>query len=256
MNTELNKLIFDKQLLTFKRLENLLAISLLSYLICLVGLKYCSFLASYIVLALASCLVSIYVALAWPKTVSKWRVNFTILLWLIFPTTALIYIDRLNLASLWPNLRFCILCLYLAVYFGTLILLGLERELTFYLFFGALTTVVSVGSFSLFSSIFNFYGYKYWLVPQTISFGLSLLFAFWVNRQYVFCSHGPIWPEFERFVSSRILSSLLCEYLLMAFLADVVKLNLDLAKISTAFMVVVINYILSKIFVFKQSKVK
>lgn len=206
----------------------------------------------YALLFISSCLISIYCLKSWEQKLSAWRKYFVALDWLLFPTVALIYLNRLNLTRIFPNFILCCLSIYIVSYLGSVCILLLEREICFYLFFGALTTIVSVGSFSIGTSIFSILAYKSWLWPQTISFILSLLFAFLVNRRYVFCSCGPLLAEFKRFVGSRIIASLFCEYLLMALLANVLRLNLDLAKIITAFMVVIINYILSKVFVFKK----
>lgn len=254
MNTKSTDKLLQFSNLNLVMLRKILLVTLISY-ICFCLLLQLN-IKTYFVLLLASCLVASYCLLALPKQISHWRAYFSALIWLLFPTVALIYLDRLSLAKFFPSLAICVLCLYLIACLGTLTVLILERELCFYLFFGALTTVVSVGTFSLATSIFLYYGISSWLWAQTISFILSMLFAFITNRKYVFCSNGPFWHELERFVGARILSSLICEYLLMALLADVVKMNLDLAKIITAFMVVVINYILSKIFVFQKSRVQ
>lgn len=235
-------------------ISKLLLVNFISY-VCFCLLLQLN-IKTYFVSLLATCLVFSYCLLTLPKQISPWRAYFSALIWLLFPTVAIIYLDRLSLTKFFPSLAICVLSLYLIANLGTLTVLILERELCFYLFFGALTTVVSVGTFSLATSIFLHYGINSWLWAQTISFALSLLFAFITNRKYVFCSRGPFLRELERFIGARLLSSLLCEYLLMALLADAVKMNLDLAKIITAFMVVIINYILSKVFVFQKSRVQ
>lgn len=251
MNIKLTNKFLDLQEFSFQLLCKLGLVSLLDLCLYLFCLQF-NQENIYAFLFVSSCLISIYCLKAWEQKLSVWRKYFVALDWLLFPTVALIYLDRLNLTRFFPNFIICCLSIYIVSYLGSVCILLLEREICFYLFFGALTTVVSVGSFSIAANIFSILAYNSWLWPQTISFILSLLFAFFVNRRYVFCSHGPLLSEFKRFIGSRIIASLLCEYLLMAFLANGLKLNLDLAKIITAFMVVVINYILSKVFVFKK----
>lgn len=247
--------IFNWQVINVPLLREYSLASLLSYLICILLIKF-SNVHIYGILFASSCLVALYCFWRWRHKFNPWRAYFSAFVWLLLPTISLVYLDKLKLSQLFSTLTICLLSLYLAAYLGTLIILILERELCFYLFFGALTTVVSVASFTLSARCFSFYPYQSWLGPQTISFVLSILFAFVVNRRYVFLSKGPLIKEFERFVGSRIISSLICEYLLMAVFVDVLSLNWDLSKITTAFMVVLLNYLFSKIFVFRKSRVK
>lgn len=166
----------------------------------------------------------------------------------------LVYI-QIGLAS-WPAV------LALAVTAGVLlaghILLSiLSYELMLYLIFGALTTVVSIGSFSAASQILARLvstgagqGF-WWLLPQTISFAVAVLFGFWSNRRYVFCSSGPVRRELVAFFGNRLISSLVLEYGGIFVMVNLLRMAPDTAKIIGAFLVVAVNYFISKFWIFK-----
>ena len=60
--------------------------------------------------------------------------------------------------------------------------------------------------------------------------------------------------EFVSFFLARILSGILCDVGTFAIIVKVLKINDIFAKIITQVMVVIVNYIFSKVIVFKKSK--
>ena len=155
---------------------------------------------------------------------------------------------RFNLSYL----SFALLSL-VACYVASFLLAGLSAELTRYLFFGALTTLVSLLSFSLaklgLQAIFLIKDGA-WFWPQSISFVLTVLFAFESNRRYVFFSRGPWFKELLQFASSRILTTLIVEYGGLWLTVTICKASEELMKLILAFAVVLLNYLISKFWVF------
>ena len=131
-----------------------------------------------------------------------------------------------------------------------------------YLIFGILTTFVNFGSFALFEHLL---GTKHYLISNILSFVFATSFAFITNKQFVFESKSwksKIWiKEAISFVSARIGTFLIVEEL--GLLVSVEMLGVDqyyiwifsgtlIAKICLAFLAVLVNYILSKWFIFNK----
>ena len=127
------------------------------------------------------------------------------------------------------------------------------EEIIGYLIFGGLTTVVNIVVFYLFDSVFE----VHYLIANAIAIVVSILFAFFTNKKYVFKSSTPtfqLWfKEFSLFVSFRLLSAVF-DMGSMWLLVDGLNLNANVAKIITQFIVVVLNYGFSKFFIFKQGE--
>lgn len=137
------------------------------------------------------------------------------------------------------------------------LLVALPWELVLYLVFGGFTTLVSVASFTILDGVFNEWLGGFgpsmdwdWLIPKALSFALAITFAYVTNRRWVFNSHEPIGPELLRFVSSRVLASLIFEAGGLALLVNVWGLNKQGANLLVAVAVVLVNYVLSKWAVF------
>lgn len=137
------------------------------------------------------------------------------------------------------------------------------REIISYLFWGALTTVVSWGSYGAFLFILNMVapGLNAEIALANIfSWVCAVVFAFVTNKIFVFKSR--IWgkeiliPEFSKFVSARLATGVLE----IVFVPALVALGLDqslfgvegmVSKIIVSILVVIFNYIFSKSFIFK-----
>ncbi len=142
----------------------------------------------------------------------------------------------------------------------------LNRETVLYLFFGALATVVSIGSFTLFDRLLEQIGWQglfhlisdkknyAYLDANTLSWIVTVLFAFFTNKLFVFESKS--WErktatrEFFSFIAARLLS-LGIDQVCMYLLVSIISLNKDLSKILVQVIIVLINYFLSKLFIFK-----
>lgn len=121
------------------------------------------------------------------------------------------------------------------------------KEIFNYLIVGGLTTIVSILSYNFFRLFIGNY-----TLCTVLSWIVSVLFAYVTNRKYVFnSSEENILKEFISFVSSRVLS-LFFELVFMHVFVELIKVDDRLSKIVVQFFIVILNYIFSKLFVFKR----
>lgn len=120
-----------------------------------------------------------------------------------------------------------------------------------YIFFGVLTTLVNFAVFYLFDTII---GISY-LIANAISIIVAILFAFVMNKKFVFKSKSSsikeLLREFTLFAGFR-LSSGLYDMLSMWVLVAFFGINTNLSKVMTEVVVVVLNYAFSKFIVFRK----
>lgn len=143
----------------------------------------------------------------------------------------------------------------------------LTREVILYVVFGVLTTLVSVVTFWLFNRLFAQLGWRgllQFILPgkdygyfdaNIVSWVFAVLFAFFTNKLWVFASKS--WApkvagrEFTSFIGAR-LASLLVDQGLMFLLVSVFSLQETLSKVLVQGIIVIINYVFSKLFVFRK----
>lgn len=123
------------------------------------------------------------------------------------------------------------------------------RELIDYAFFGGLTTVVNIVVFFILDTGFQWP----YLIANAIAIILSILFAYITNKIWVFKSNTQnareTFLEFFRFLGFRLISGL-ADMLTMWVLVDLLTIDTSLSKLATQFIVVVLNYVFSKFFIF------
>ena len=128
------------------------------------------------------------------------------------------------------------------------------KEIFDYLFFGGLVTIVNFISYYIPANIIGVDK----IVSNLIAFIISVIFAYIVNKEYVFETKWEgiqnVFKEFSSFVISRIGTGLLCDILIFAFMINILNINDVISKIFTQILVVILNYIVGKWFVFKQKK--
>jgi len=130
-------------------------------------------------------------------------------------------------------------------------------EIVRYLFIGVLSTIVNL--VTKFLLLFLWLDAKNELELQVaviISWIVAVIFAYVTNRKIVFRSkNNNLFKEVKDFLISRI-ATLLLEMFLMWFFINLLKLNSDIwVMIVTIFvqgLVIIGNYIFSKLFVFKK----
>lgn len=129
------------------------------------------------------------------------------------------------------------------------------EEIINYIIIGGLTTVVS---------LLVYYGLTYTVFDPNNSFELqvtniiswiaSVTFAYFTNRKYVFKQKNKItFKEMSGFYLSRV-STLILDMLLMYIFVTKLKFNDKIIKLIVQAVVIILNYVLSKLFVFKKEK--
>ena len=142
------------------------------------------------------------------------------------------------------------------------------HEIIMYLIFGVATTVVSWVTFALFTKIvptISFLGItiEHTTSANVLSWVCAVIFAYVTNKLWVFDSKSwnlkLVAKELGLFVSSRLATGVI-EWvglpLLIKFGVDQAILGIEgmLAKIIVSVIVVILNYVFSKLFIFKDKK--
>lgn len=125
------------------------------------------------------------------------------------------------------------------------------REILVYLVFGVLTTVVN---YIVYLPCYNLLQISA-AISNVIAWAAAVTFAFLTNKPFVFQSHDwsakTVVPELIKFLGTRIGSGAV-ETLSLLITVDMLGLNGNLWKIVTSVMVVILNYIGSKLLVFRK----
>lgn len=137
------------------------------------------------------------------------------------------------------------------------ILLNLIKKLYYdsrirYLFFGGLTTLVNLVVFALLEGPLGI-DYK---ISNFFSVAAAICFAFVVNKLYVFQSKSNSFrdtiSEFIKFVLGRLVT-MVVEVGGVPFCVELLGQPKMIAKLETQVIVVIVNYFISKLFVFKSA---
>jgi len=127
------------------------------------------------------------------------------------------------------------------------------RHLFFYGIFGVLTTVVNILSFAL--------CYEYLKMPNIysniVAWVLAVTVAYITNKLWVFDSKtfslDVLLPEIWRFFSCRLVTGIM-DLIIMWVGVDCVHGPATFIKVGSNIIVIVLNYVFSKILIFKKGK--
>lgn len=138
------------------------------------------------------------------------------------------------------------------------------KEVVDYLFWGVMTTLVSWCTFALFSVAFGSF-IRNAVISSTAANALSIVcavaFAYVTNKLWVFgsksCDRSVVLPELAKFLSARAVTAVVEMAgvpLLIAMGLGISVFGIEgmVAKIIVSVVVVILNYIFSKLFVFKR----
>ncbi len=130
------------------------------------------------------------------------------------------------------------------------------EEIIAYLIVGVLTTMVSWGAKFL-ANFLLFEGTLYPtsgqnLILSIINWTAGVVFAYFANRKYVFKSHEPVLKEAPKFVLSRV-STLILDTIVMQVLGAL-GVDVVVATLISSVLVIIGNYVFSKLFVFNGKK--
>lgn len=124
-------------------------------------------------------------------------------------------------------------------------------EIINYLVIGALTTIISLLTY--YACVYTIFNPNNWLLLQCaniISWIISVTFAYITNRKFVFKSKNPdIKKEGLKFYGARVVT-LVLDMLFMYITVTLMGLNDKIMKIIANLIVIILNYIISKIYVF------
>ena len=129
-------------------------------------------------------------------------------------------------------------------------LLREHREILSYVFWGVMTTAVNYVSYTLLTELLH----VHYLTSTVIAWIISVLFAYFVNKLFVFQSRDWGWTalrELWQMVASRLFS-LGLELAIMWLFVDTLRCPHTLVKLCANVVVVVVNYVLSKFIIFKK----
>ena len=129
-------------------------------------------------------------------------------------------------------------------------LLKKHWDILTYLVFGVLTTVVN---YLVYLPLYNLLGIPA-AVSNIIAWAFAVAFAFLTNKPFVFKSHDwsakTVVPELSKFVGSRVATGAM-ETGIIFLAVDLMGWNGNLWKIVTSVLVVILNYVFSKLLVFR-----
>ena len=130
-------------------------------------------------------------------------------------------------------------------------LLRKREEVISYLFFGGLTTLVN---YIVYLPCYNLLGLSGTLSNVT-AWVAAVAFAYLTNKPFVFKSHDwsakTVIPELTKFVGCRVGSGL-AETAIIFVTVDLLNLNGNMIKLLTSVLVVILNYVASKLVVFRK----
>ena len=133
-----------------------------------------------------------------------------------------------------------------------------HKGLVLYIVFGVLTTIVNQVVFSVSNRILiGVYGIDRVEIPVVLAWIFAVTFAYLTNRVWVFESEAKNFKEISKEVISFFLCrvfSLLVEIAFMKVTVDILGYNPDIMKFVSNVIVVIINYILSKLVIFRKGK--
>ncbi|MBR6708831.1 MAG: GtrA family protein [Clostridia bacterium] len=152
------------------------------------------------------------------------------------------------------------------------------REVIMYLIFGVLTTVVGVGTYTLVFAVAE-HGLRLdlsdktsalylgvYAAAQVIHWIAAVLFAFFTNKKWVFTDARPepLWRQLSVFAASRLVTlglDVVITYVGVLALAAlwpdgltvIIHFSVEfMAKVIASFVVIIANYVISKLFVFRK----
>ncbi|MDO4286859.1 MAG: GtrA family protein [Eubacteriales bacterium] len=120
-----------------------------------------------------------------------------------------------------------------------------------YLVFGVLTTAVNFLVYLPLNQVISY------LIANVISWIFAVVFAFLVNKAFVFESDGwdrkTVLPQLTAFITARLLS-LALEELTLLITVEVLLFDSNVMKVFAQILVVVVNYFASKFVIFRGDK--
>ncbi len=129
------------------------------------------------------------------------------------------------------------------------------KEIILFAVFGVFTTLVNVAVYFISSRVCRINV----MASTIIAWSLAVLFAYITNRKYVFKSENTtikaVTMEFGAFIGSRLLTGLL-DLAIMYVFVKLLNQNDVVIKLISNIIIVISNYILSRLMVFRNHHTK
>lgn len=123
-------------------------------------------------------------------------------------------------------------------------------ELLLYGIVGVMTTVINIVIYFLLDNVIGY------MAANMVAWFLAVIFAYATNKTIVFNNwdwrRRTVNQEFRGFIGSRIITGVL-DMAMLWTMVDILTMENTIAKIIDSIVVIILNYILSKYFVFKNS---
>ena len=130
-----------------------------------------------------------------------------------------------------------------------------NEEAVSYLFWGGVAFVLGTGLFYVFANVMGLYEQ----IANILSWVICVIFVYFTNRTFVFKSKVKGFKnrlkEFKDFVTARVLT-LVMENIILFVMIDLLSVNNMISKLVGQFAVIVSNYFLSKLWIFKNKEKK
>lgn len=125
-----------------------------------------------------------------------------------------------------------------------------------YLVFGALTTIVNIVSYAILSKLI-FQGLEETLkvnISEILSFIISIIFAYITNKLYVFNSKTKGFVNIAKEITSFVGCRILTEFISIGMMNLAVKFSINdvFMKVVANIVVIVLNFVFSKILIFRK----
>ena len=125
------------------------------------------------------------------------------------------------------------------------------KELFRYGIIGVLTTIINIIFYYVFVDILKIN----YIISTILSWLVAVIFAFFGNKYVVFKNNQTkgFWKELNYFMLTRYTTGII-DIFIMFLGVDLLKKNDFIIKIISNIIVIILNYILAKLFVFKRKE--
>ena len=126
-----------------------------------------------------------------------------------------------------------------------------HKEVLMYLFFGGIAFFLNIGLYALFNGLWGINE----LIANVICWMICVLFQFFTNRTWVFEGKTEGFSDFIKQMASFFggrLFTLAVEEVIIAIFISWLGFNSMAVKLVAQFIVIVLNYVISKLYVFKK----
>lgn len=123
-----------------------------------------------------------------------------------------------------------------------------KKEIILYIIIGICTTIINYSTFYLLNNICNIN----LILSNSISWFITIICAFLGNKYIVFIDNSKyINIQFIKFLIARIIT-LIFENVILIFGINNLNIKAEYVKIISIIIVVICNYIISKLYIFKK----